>query len=201
MKFHGNIELNNNQLQQAALEEEVDFPASPPVGRMIFRQKRVFISTSIDGGDVVWVPLTNVLSTYVHTQTSSSNSWVVTHGLNSATPMVQIYEEGSNTMFIPDNVTINSNNQLTVTMNSATTGRCVVMSGELTGDSPPAYSFVHDQTTLSTSWVINHGLGYTPLVRVFVGNAEVQPLSIVHDSITQATISFSSPTIGVVRFI
>ncbi len=201
MKFHGHIDLNNNEIQSAAFELETDFPASPPVGRVIFRQQRVFIAADISGGNVVWVPMTNVINTHVHLQTAASDTWAVTHNLNSTSPIVHVYEEATQQMFIPDNVTIIDGDSLTVTLGTPISGRLVVMSGELTGDGVPSYAFVHEQTSALTSWVIMHGLGYNPLVRVFVGNEEVQPLSIVHDSITQTTVTFSSPTVGTARLI
>lgn len=201
MKFYGHIDLNNNEIQKAALELEDNFPANPPVGRVIFRQQRVFIAADISGGNVAWVPLTNVINTHVHQQPTSADTWIVNHNLNSATPMVHVYDEASQQMFIPDNITVIDSDTVHITMSIPTSGRCVVMSGELTGNGSPAYSYVHEQTTAQTQWVIMHGLGYSPLVRVFVGNEEVQPLSVVHDSITQTTVTFSSPVTGVARLI
>lgn len=201
MKFYGHIDLNNNEIQKAALEMEDNFPANPPVGRVIFRQQRVFIAADISGGNVVWVPITNTINTHVHTQPTQSDNWVITHNLNTATPMVHVYDEASQQMFIPDNVTILDNDRLRITTSMPVAGRAVIMSGELTGNGSPAYSYIFEQTTPQTSWVIMHGLGYNPLVRVFVGNEEVQPLSVVHDSITQTTVTFSSPSVGVARLI
>lgn len=201
MKFFGHINLNNNEIQSAALEQEDNFPANPPVGRVIFRNQRVFIAADISGGNVVWVPLTNVINTHVHAQATYSDNWMIHHNLNTTTPMVQVYEEDAQQMFIPDNITIIDNDRVQISLGTPKRGRCIVMSGELTGGGAPAYSYVFEQSTPLTSWVIVHGLGYSPLVRVFVGNEEVQPLSIVHDSITQTTITFSSPTMGVARLI
>jgi hypothetical protein len=201
VKFYGHIDLNNNELQSAALEMEDNFPANPPVGRVIFRQQRVFIAADISGGNVAWVPLTNVINTHVHQQATAADTWIVNHNLNTGTPMVHVYDEGTQQMFIPDNVTIIDGDQLRITLGTPKSGRCVVMSGELTGNGAPAYSFIYEQTNAQTTWTVMHGLGYSPLVRIFVGNAEVQPLSVIHDSITQTTITFSSPTTGIARLI
>jgi hypothetical protein len=200
VKFFGNIDLNDNQIKQAVLGQENDFPANPQVGRIVFKNSRVFVAVNIDGL-ITWIPLTNVINTYLHTQPTAADTWNVSHNLNTTTPLVQVYEEGTNKMFIPDNITIVDNNNLTINMTTPVSGRAVVMSGELTGTGVPAYSFVYEQTTPNAVWTIVHGLGYHPLVRVFVGNQEVQPLSITHDSITQTTITFSSPQTGVARLI
>jgi len=178
VKFYGHIDLNNNEIQKAALEMEDNFPANPPVGRVVFRQKRVFIAADISGSDVAWVPITNTINTHVHKQPSASDNWVITHNLNTTTPLVHVYDESTQQMFIPDNVTIVDQDQIQITTSTPVAGRCVVMSGELTGNGSPAYSYTFDQTTPQTTWIIMHGLGYSPLVRAFVGNEEVQPLSV-----------------------
>lgn len=97
---------------------------------------------------------------------------------------------------IPDDVVINSNNSLTVLFGSPVSGTSVVMYGDITGAQKPAYQFTHIQTELSSSWVVNHALGYYPIVRVFIGTSEVQPMSIVHNTINQTTITFSQSYVG-----
>ena len=68
MDVHGHINLLNNEMQQFVMQTEVDFPTSPTVGRLIFRQKRVYICVEIATGVPVWVPLTNEIDTYLHDQ-------------------------------------------------------------------------------------------------------------------------------------
>lgn len=201
MKFYGHIDLNDNEIQKAVLESEDNFPTNPTVGRVIFREKRVFIATEYDGGNAIWVPITNTINTHVHRQDTASTTWTITHNLNTTTPMVNVYSDSSNAVFVPDNITIVDNNSFTVTVGTAITGRCVVMSGELTGAAQPAYSYLHTQTSSSTSWVIAHALGYEPIVRVFIGNQEVYPDTITHDTVNQVTLTFSSPVVGTARLI
>jgi hypothetical protein len=54
---------------------------------------------------------------------------------------------------------------------------------------------------LSDTWTVIHGLGYYPITRVFIGNQEVQPLSITHDSVNQTTIRFTTSQVGTAKFI
>lgn len=61
-----------------------------------------------------------------------------------------------------------------------------------------------------TEWVITHNLGYYPMIRVYStttdGNDlwekrdELIPLQVIHNSIYQVTIVFSTPETGTVAF-
>lgn len=198
MKFYGDATL---QLGSAIVaSQESTLPESPTVGRIVFVNKRVWIAVELVGGVPTWVPLTNEISTYVHNQLTTSAVWTVTHNLNTTTPLVQVYDDQYK-LFIPNEVTPLSNNQVQITLDAATAGRAVVMFGDsTTGLSKSAVAYTHTQTTLSSTWVVTHGLGYYPIVRVFVGSQEIQPASIVHDSIFQTTITFSEGKTGYARF-
>jgi hypothetical protein len=76
-----------------------------------------------------------------------------------------------------------------------------VLSGHNDGNVKPTYSFIFYQNDPATSWTVVHGLGREPIVRVFVGNQEVQPASIVHDSLHQLTINFNTAVSGIVKLI
>ncbi|HAI59346.1 MAG TPA: hypothetical protein DCM32_05655 [Xanthomonadaceae bacterium] len=61
-------------------------------------------------------------------------------------------------------------------------------------------SFVHTQASPSPSWTVNHNLGFRPAVEVYsVGGAEIEA-AILHTSVNQTAISFSTPTAGSARF-
>ncbi|MFY0655408.1 MAG: hypothetical protein JXR12_01390 [Neptunomonas phycophila] len=202
MKFFGDISLNSNKIQEMALDMEDNFPIDPPTGRVVFRQQRVYIAAETVDGHTTWIPLTNTLNIHYHTQGSRQVVWEVNHNLGTTTPMVQVYDDANQQMFIPQDITIIDNNTLRITMTVPTSGRAVVMSGEATGgNAPEAQSFTHEQTTPSDGWVINHNLGYNPFVRVFIGNEEVTPDSIIHNSITQTVVQFSTPKVGVARLV
>ncbi len=199
MRHFGNIDLNNNLMQQMVFEMETNFPAVATAGRMVFKDKRLYICAEIQTGFPIWIPLTNELDTFIYSSTPASY-WTITHNLNTVTPMVQVYDTNFS-MVIPDTVEIVDNNTVKVTFAYPMAGRAIVMAGNATGGARSTYSFVYTQSASSTSWVVAHNLGYYPIVRVFIGNEEVQPLSIVHDSIFQTTITFSTPQVGIARFI
>lgn len=65
----------------------------------------------------------------------------------------------------------------------------------------PQPFFNWTQSTPSTTWVINHNLGYKPLIQVFeVGGTQMDALA-VHTSNVQTTVYFTSPTAGYARLV
>lgn len=200
MKFYGHANLQNNQLQAAVMQTETNFPEVPTVGRLIFKDKRVYICAEIRSGLPVWIPMTNVIDTYVHNQQSASATWTVVHNLGTMNPLVQIYGTDSK-MFIPNEITATDANTVVVSLGQTAIGTAVVMFGDITGGDRPEYSYTHQQTNPSDTWVVTHALGYYPVVRVFIGNEEVQPNSIVHNSVSQTTITFSQAYVGIAVFV
>ena len=200
MKFYGDANLQQNELQQAVIPIEAAFPVSPKVGRLAFVNSILYICVSITNSLPVWVPLTRELTLYTHTQQTASLIWAIPHNLNTTSVQVQIFGV-DNRVMIPDEVTISGANQVLVTFNTATTGRAVVLTGHNDGNPKPTYSFIHYQTTSSSSWVITHNLGREPITRVFIGNQEVQPQSITHNSLNQLTIAFTQAYAGIAKLV
>ena len=199
MKFYGNANLQQNELQNAVLPLTTSWPLTPKVGELVFKDKILYIC--VTAGELpVWVPLTSEISMYVHAQDSGSDSWTVTHNLNTGTPSVQVWAS-DNTMIIPDVVTVNSNNQVTIDFSVAQVGRAVVLVGPQEGSTKPVYAYTHLQSSPSSTWTVNHALGYQPIVRVFIGQSEVQPASISHTDNFNTVITFSSPQVGYAKFI
>lgn len=65
---------------------------------------------------------------YIETGIVSQTSVIVTHNLGDAEPMVMCYEGGT-TLVIPQLITIDSSNQITVDFNPAFTGKIVIFGG------------------------------------------------------------------------
>jgi hypothetical protein len=200
MKFYGHANLQQNELQNAVLPIETAFPVSPKVGQLAFVNSTVYICVSLAGGLPVWVPMTREITAYTHSQNTAAAVWTVDHGLNTTSVQVQIFDNYSRVV-IPDDIEVLSPNTVRVTVATAATGRAVVLTGHFDGNVKPTYSYTHYQSTSSTTWVVTHNLGYNPIVRVFIGNQEVQPATITHDSSNQTTITFSSPQVGYARLI
>lgn len=60
---------------------------------------------------------------------TSQTSVVVNHNLDDSYPVVQVYDN-SNVQILPNSITINSSNQLTVTFGDAQTGTILVHKGD-----------------------------------------------------------------------
>ena len=209
MRVYGNLDLSNNQAQQLALELETEFPQTPVLGKVVFKDKRVWICIKI-GGSPIWVPLGPMHDTYVHTQNTSSSMWEVEHNFNLMNPsaliypIVQVYG-GDGNQLIPEAIYYVDDSTINIDMGSSTIGKAVCMYGDTNyyeGLITPQYAYVYDQPVSQTTWVIRHWLGYTPIVRVFDDNGyEVQPASITVDDIFQVTVHFTVPVTGTARLI
>ena len=199
MKHYGHIDLNSNQLQNAVLPSDSNFPAVPVPGMLVFKNKKLYICTHIGDNLPVWVPMTQEINTHIHTQSVAATAWTIPHGLNTSTAFVQVYDENGVTMF-PDYVDDSVFNQVTVMFSAPQAGKAVIMLGQTSG-SPRTMIAYTASFTNSTTWVVNHGLGYYPEINVYVGSDMVQPQSIVNDSLNQTTITFSTPQTGEVRCI
>lgn len=200
MRHFGNVNLQQNQLQNAVLQLAQSFPTTPKVGQIAFVNKIVYICVQDVPAPAVWIPLTREITVYTHDQSVSSDTWTVNHNLNTTSVNVQVYGT-NNKLLIPDEVEILNPNQISITFSDSIQGKAVVVSGHLDGNTKPTYSYTFYQTDSSSTWTINHNLGYNPIVRVFIGTSEVQPASITHPSINQSIVTFSSPQVGYARLI
>jgi hypothetical protein len=200
MKSYGHVDFQGNEVQNAILKlsSEVNFPTVPTIGRVLFKDSIVYICVEIAAGTPTWIPLTNEIMSYLHIQDTPSATWTIVHDLYTLFPLVQIYGD-DNLMVIPESIETVSNTTVVVNFGTAVTGRGSVIIGNTDGNPRQNVAYEHDQTTPSATWIVNHNLGYYPVIRVFIGLAEVQPESIVHNSINQATITFSTPQVGVAR--
>jgi hypothetical protein len=211
VKFYGDLNLNDNQAQQMALQVEADFPLTPVVGRITFKGKRVWICIQV-GVNPIWVPLGPKHDTFVLTQSTPSTSWTIQHNFNTTTaitttpiyPLVQIFDD-TNNQIIPDAIYYVDDSSIMVTFNTAASGTAVCMYGDdnlYGGLITPQYAYEYTQSTPSATWVVRHWLGYVPIVRVFDGTGEeIQPYSIKVDDAFQVTITFTSAITGVAKLV
>jgi hypothetical protein len=69
------------------------------------------------------------------------------------------------------------------------------------GDTGGVEAFIHTQSSPSSTWTINHNLGYKPIIQIFsVGGVELTG-GINHTSLNQAIISFATAIAGTARCI
>jgi len=200
MKFYGNANLQQNELQNAVLPIETAFPISPKVGQIAFVNKIVYICLSLTDNLPVWVPMTREITSFTHNQSVAAGEWVIAHNLNTTSVQIQVFD-GLSRVVIPDEIEVLSPNSVKVSLAALAIGRAVILTGHADGASRPTYAFTFYQSAPATSWVILHNLGYQPIVRAFVGTNEVQPLTVEHNSNNQVTLTFSTAVSGYARLI
>ena len=129
MDFHGNIDLRNNEAQQVVLTSEADLPLTAATGRLAFSGYKLYMCIAQNGGNPVWIPLTNKIDTYQHTESVASTTWTIEHKLNTTAPLVQVYDI-SGSMILPDSVTATDESTITITFSVAISGSAIIMEGE-----------------------------------------------------------------------
>lgn len=197
MDVNGNLDFKGIGKLKRPGFAATDFPANPTVGEIVLKDKKLYICADIVAGLPYWVNLVNELSAHRHDQEIPALEWTVDHALNTTFAVVQVYDSQGNQV-IPDNINASVNNRVTISFGMPMTGTVVMTTGDQFGLPRASLAYTQDFPE-SITWVVPHNLGYNPSVTVIVDNYVVQPLSIVHDSTLQVTITFSSPRAGSVR--
>ena len=70
MRHYGNINLQQNELQNAVLPIDTYFPTNPKVGQLVFKDKVLYICVEIQNQLPIWTPLTNQIDAFIFTQTT-----------------------------------------------------------------------------------------------------------------------------------
>lgn len=197
MKVNGSLDLQGNFLSNFALAEVFQWPEEPKVGTFIFKDKRIYVCINIETDIPVWLPMSNELSTYVHDEPQAASVWHIEHDLATSSCIVQIMN-GENFSIEPDSVEF-LYNHCVISFAEPQAGRAVLVHGATEGIArqPVAFQQVFEEAAL---WVVQHNLGYPPVVRAFSGMMEIQPLMVVHSEDMKSTaLTFSSPVSGRVR--
>lgn len=81
-----------------------------------------------------------------------------------------------------------------------TRGDTVVVRVITAGPQGPAGSgYMHQQTVPSTTWTINHNLGFRPSVELLDSGGQEIDADILHTSVNQVLVTLSLPTAGLAR--
>lgn len=184
-------------IKDAAFEPLTAYPTKPKAGQVAFIQKRFMLCVTIDKGVPFWIPLTQELNTYVHTQELVETHWIVNHNINFSTPIVQCYDS-TGQVIQPESIEPIDQDTIKIVFTDACRGRAILMFGTYEGlprgDVNYAIAFAN-----MTEITVTHGLGYRPSIVVVSNGAEVQPVSIVHSSLMETVITFAAPISGEVR--
>lgn len=101
------------------------------------------------------------------------------------------------------NVTTVSNT-ITVTDSGSNTVVAVPVTSTVTATTagpqgPAGFGYLHQQTSASTTWTINHNLGFRPAVELFDSGSQEIEGDVAHPSINQAIITVNPSTAGSAR--
>lgn len=135
-------------------------------------------------------------SRYLHTQTSTSATWSISHNLGYDYPNVTVYDGATNKVMLPSDVTSINGNTTEVTFATPEYGYALVSVGGIT--TATADRYLHTVTTATGSWVIDHNLGYKyPNIDVYDEDDEqLIPQVVKAVSVNRIQIDFATPTSG-----
>lgn len=135
-------------------------------------------------------------SRYLHTQTSTSATWSISHNLGYDYPNVTVYDGATNKVMLPSDVTSINENTTEVTFATPEYGYALVSVGGIT--TATADRYLHTVTTATGSWVIDHNLGYKyPNIDVYDEDDEqLIPQVVRAVSVNRIQIDFATPTSG-----
>ena len=138
-------------------------------------------------------------SRYVHSQTSDSTTWAITHNIGHKYPVVTVYDTDDQIM-LPETGTATDSDTFTLTFNEAIQGTAILSVGGVGTNA--GNNYIHTQSETSTNWRVTHSLSQQyPNITVFDENDEVIiPESITATSDNNADIVFSSDQIGYANF-
>jgi hypothetical protein len=167
---------------------------------------------------------------YTFAQSSGASTWTITHGLNTLTPLVNVYDSGYNQL-IPASITSTNVNVTTITFSTAQAGYAIISKGSginsdiavsasyaatatsasyavsssysVTSSFASTVGFNFQQATPSTTWTITHNLNNQyPLVQIYdTNNLVFIPQSITGTSNNVITVTFSNAVAGRARVV
>jgi hypothetical protein len=199
MDVHGSFDLRGNLLKNTGIAPVDNFPSNPKPGTWVHKDKRIYACIDLDGdGTPLYVPITQELNLVEAKVTTPSLEWVIDHQLNVARCIVQVYDENGS-FFIPDSIDCSTINRVVIGFSMPMRGTALIQSGETVGRAKPSTAF--EQTfTSSTTWVVNHMLGFDPSITCIIDGYVAIPLTVEYTTAGQvATITWSSAKAGSVR--
>jgi hypothetical protein len=149
------------------------------------------------------------------TQTVGSTTWTINHGLDTRTPLVDVYDSSYNQL-IPATIVSTDVNTVQITFSTAQAGFAIISKGSgissqiavsasfaTTASYASTVGFNFEQVSPSATWTINHNLNNRyPLVQTYGSDSLVLiPASISGSSVNTAIVTFTTPISGYARVI
>ena len=191
MDFLGNLDFKDvGQIFGGGFGMETNFPLNPKPGRVIFKDRRLYTCVDVSGVPL-WVPTTQEIDIFQYVQPTAALQWTIQHNLGAALVIVQVYDQ-NNKVVIPDSIDCSVVNRTTVSFPIPVAGAALIQRGQSVGQPGQTISFEQSFTDTTTA-VVNHALGYNPVV-VCVNDQGyvVSPVSVQYTSTTSLTVTFAA---------
>jgi hypothetical protein len=135
-------------------------------------------------------------SRYLHTQANPNLTWNISHNLGYDYPNVTVYDGSTNKVMLPSDVTSINSNTTQITFATPEYGYALVSVGGIT--TATADRFLFTATSATSSWVIDHNMGYKYVnIDVYDNNDEqLIPQKVTAVSVNRTQVDFSLPTSG-----
>jgi hypothetical protein len=134
---------------------------------------------------------------YLYENSIPSVQWSINHNLNQKYVIVTVVDD-NDIVFNPLNIEYVDENNLIVHFTTNKTGKAIVVGEEVIAPTNNDNYFIFEQTTLDTTWVVNHTLdeNYVSVLVLDDNDSILFPLSIVFVSNNQLIVSFTNAKIG-----
>ena len=158
---------------------------------------------------------------FIYTQGSPSDTWIITHNLQTTVPLVQVYDS-LYSQIIPSSVSASTANTVEVTFAYPVTGYAIISKGSgvssttsisssyavsasfaTTASYASTVGFNFEQISPLDTWTINHNLNNRhPLVQIYdSGHLTVIPQSISGSTVNTSIVTFAYPISGYARIV
>lgn len=125
-----NVHINSGMAVRGSvifLDSVASFPENPDIGTLVVKDEVLYGYFTI-GGLETWYPFSTGRNSYIHTQSISSDTWTVTHNLNSTNLFVQVFD-ASGDFIAAGKADINANS-FVLTFAGNQTGKALVVAPE-----------------------------------------------------------------------
>lgn len=199
MKFLGKVDMIGNEVANMVISADDSGILHAKAGRIARKDGRLFMGAelvSVDGNEIVFIPLLQERNTHQHDQSAPAAVWTIVHNMNSTRVIVQPWPNGS--VAIPESIEAIDNDTVRVTFNEPCTGFATVMVGNIDGMQKPDVRYEHPFADVSVI-TVDHSLGYNPAVRVLNEfGFELLDYTMSNPTVNRTVLTFSRSVSGTV---
>jgi len=134
---------------------------------------------------------------FTYIQSSASTTWTIPHGLGTKYVHIKFYDVSDDSEIIPTSFIGTSTSTATAIFSVAKAGRAVVSAPSTIAIN----SYLHDQTSSSTTWTVSHKLNtqYVVFTCYDSSDKKIYPVTETATDNDTLTLTFSTSKVGKVR--